>query len=123
DVYHSTVYGSVFDLMDLQRVEVARGPQGTLFGKNTIGGAIRLVSVKPQGSGEGYAHLTYGSYDRLDLRAGMDLALVPDRLFMRLSGVMKGRSGHQTKIDFACAHPDQAGELTQIPGPNHPEKN
>ncbi len=49
DVYHNTLFGSAMDLMDLDRVEVLRGPQGTLFGNASIGGAIRLFSKPPEG--------------------------------------------------------------------------
>jgi iron complex outermembrane receptor protein len=54
DVFHGTLLGSIFDLLDLDRVEILRGPQGTLAGKNSIGGAVKLYSAKPTGSGTGY---------------------------------------------------------------------
>jgi iron complex outermembrane recepter protein len=53
DVYFGTVFGSVFDLTDIGGVEILRGPQGTLFGKNTEGGAIRISTKKPMGDGNG----------------------------------------------------------------------
>ena len=117
DVYHSTVYGSVFDLLDLERVEVLRGPQGTLFGKNTIGGAIRIVSRKPTGDGSGTIEAIYGSYDRFEVRGAFDVALVPDKLFMRVSGATKQRDGYVDRLDFACANPALAGNLVPVHSP------
>jgi len=102
DVYHSTLLGSSFDLMDLEQVEVLRGPQGTLFGKNSLGGAVVLHSRKPEGGNTGYIESTYGSYDRLDFKGAYDMTLVEDKLFMRLSGVSKHRKGYQDAIDFSC---------------------
>jgi len=105
DVYFPTIYGSVFDLLDLDRVEILRGPQGTLAGKNSIGGAIKLYSKKPTGEGGGYVEGSYGNFDQTSLRAGVDFTLVPDRVFVRLAGVYKQRDGYMTRLDFGCAHP------------------
>jgi iron complex outermembrane receptor protein len=102
DVYHSTITGSDMDLVDLERVEVLRGPQGTLFGKNSIGGAIRLLSKKPQGDNTGTVQVTIGDYDRLDLKAVGDFELVPDKLFARVVGVTKKQEGYGKSLDFTC---------------------
>jgi len=123
DVYYSTLYGSTFDLLDLDRVEILRGPQGTLFGKNSIGGAVRLISRKPKGDNSGFAEVTYGSYDRLDLRAAFDLG-VTDNLAMRVSGVSKTRKGYVHLVDFTCERPAEAGSIpSTIGGPGYSGKN
>lgn len=102
DVYHSTITGSDMDLIDLERVEVLRGPQGTLFGKNSLGGSVRLISTKPEGEDTGTVDVTFGEFDRLDLRAMGDFALVEDKVFMRIVGVTKEREGHGASLDFTC---------------------
>ena len=101
DVYQGTLTGSAIDLLDLERVEVLRGPQGTLFGKNSLGGAIRLISKQPTGDDTGSLELTYGTSHRLDLRGVYDFKLT-DKLFARLTGVSKQIDGYQDVLDFAC---------------------
>jgi len=108
DVYYSTLFGNVFNLLDLERVEVLRGPQGTLAGKNSIGGAIKLYSKKPTGSGEGFIEARTGSYDLASIRAAGDFALVPDRVFLRLSGMGQHQKGYVRRLDFKCANPSSA---------------
>jgi iron complex outermembrane receptor protein len=102
DIYHGTLTGSTMDLLDLERVEVLRGPQGTLFGINTMGGAVRLISRKPQGDGSGYVDVTYGSRSRLDVKAVGDFSLIEDRLFARISGMSRRQDGYGQYLDFTC---------------------
>src|SRR5690606_17566216 len=67
DVYHPFTLGSSIELLDLERVEVLRGPQGTLFGRGAIGGAVRYVTRKPRGDDTGAISVTVGEFDRIDL--------------------------------------------------------
>jgi iron complex outermembrane recepter protein len=105
DVYYSTLTGSIFDMLDLDHLEVLRGPQGTLAGMNSIGGAIKLYTKKPDGQGGGYLEATYGSFNRTELRGAGDFTLVPDQLFVRFSGVARHQDGYVTRYDYACTHP------------------
>ncbi|WP_404710465.1 TonB-dependent receptor [Sphingomonas sp. MMS24-J13] len=102
DVYHSTLTGSDLDLVDLDRVEVLRGPQGTLFGKNSMGGAIRLFSKAPSGGNTGYVEGGYGNFSHYELKAGFDTPILADKLFVRVSGVAKHERGYVDLIDFGC---------------------
>lgn len=108
DVYYSTLTGSVFDLLDLDRIEVLRGPQGTLAGMNSMGGSIKLYTKKPDDQGGGYIEATYGSYDRTDFRGGVNFTLIPNQLFARIAGVSRHEDGYVTRYDFACTHPGLA---------------
>ena len=69
DVYLSRIRGNQLDLLDLERIEVLRGPQGTLYGKNTIGGAIKFVSRKPGQDFRANGSIALGSYDQIDFKA------------------------------------------------------
>jgi iron complex outermembrane receptor protein len=104
DVYYATLTGAIFDLLDLERVEVLRGPQGTLAGKNSIGGAVKLYSKRPEGDNSGFVAGTYGSRDRLDLRANADFGLT-DELAVRIAGVAKKQDGYVDRLDFGCVNP------------------
>jgi iron complex outermembrane recepter protein len=106
DVNFGTVTGSIFDLLDLDRVEIRRGPQGTLSGMNSLGGAIYMYSKKPDGSNGGFIEGSLGSLSRKDFRGSADFTVVPDQLFVRLSGVSRHHDGYVTRLDYACVHPN-----------------
>jgi iron complex outermembrane receptor protein len=105
DVYYATLAGSMLDLLDLDRVEILRGPQGTLAGMNSIGGAIKLYSKKPNDTDGGFMEGTYGSLNRIDLRGSANFVVVPDQLMVRFTGVSEHHDGFVQRIDYACSHP------------------
>ena len=78
DVHLARPQGALLDLLDVERVEVLRGPQGTLYGRNTLGGAIKLVTRAPQAEFGGKAGLTLGNYDRRDGKLVLNLPLAAD---------------------------------------------
>jgi iron complex outermembrane receptor protein len=104
DVYIGRPQGAIFDLLDLERVEVLRGPQGTLFGKNAIGGTVRLISKKPQGDGSGSLSVALGSFNRLNARGSMDVALLEDKVFARFSFSSKKADGYFDVLDYECVN-------------------
>jgi iron complex outermembrane receptor protein len=104
DVYYPQLTGAVFDLLDLDRVEILRGPQGTLSGRNSEGGAIKMFTKKPSGENGGFVEGTYGSDQRIGVRAGVDFALT-ENLFGRISGVYKHQNGYVDRLDFGCVFP------------------
>ena len=96
-VYISRSVGSLLDTVDLARVEVLRGPQGTLFGKNTIGGAIVLTSEQPDEEFAGQLEAVTGSYDRIDIKGMLNVPL-GDRLAMRITGSSQNRDGYYRRL-------------------------
>lgn len=119
DVYFGSVTASAFDLSDIDRVEVLRGPQGTLAGMNSEGGAVKIYSRKPEGQG-GYVEATAGSLNRRDIKATGDFTVVRDAVFARITGITRNRDGYITRYDYACLNPTdpyvQAGTSVVQPG-------
>jgi len=104
DVYYPSLTGAIFDLLDLDRVEILRGPQGTLAGRNSIGGAVKLYSKRPTGSNTGMVQVAYGSRDRVDLRGSFDFHIAGD-LNARIAAVSKKQDGYVKVYDFGCVNP------------------
>ncbi|MCU0324608.1 MAG: TonB-dependent receptor [Spirosomaceae bacterium] len=93
DVYFSRGFGFNSTLFDIERVEVLRGPQGTLFGKNTVGGVVNVVSETPEFATNGQAEINFGNYGFMQFRGKYNTELVKNKLAFRLTGAYTGRNG------------------------------
>ena len=104
DVYYSALTGANFDLLDLERVEILRGPQGTLQGRNSVGGAIRLITRRPDADGGGFVEAAYGSRQLFAFRGGATFTIT-DGLYARIAGTVRQQEGFVDRIDYGCANP------------------
>jgi iron complex outermembrane receptor protein len=102
DVYFGVLTGSIFELLDIDRVEVLRGPQGTLAGKNSIGGSVKIFSKRPGPDPDGFAEVGYGSRNSVLARAGSNFTLVDGKLYGRISLGAKYSDGYLDRLDYAC---------------------
>ncbi|MCX9147800.1 TonB-dependent receptor [Erythrobacter sp. WG] len=93
-VYLSRIQGALLGLFDVERIEVLRGPQGTLYGKNTTGGAISIVSRKPDlGELKAAGSALYGRFDQIVLNGYVSAPLVTDKAALSLAGQWDKRDG------------------------------
>ena len=93
DVYQAALPGLTFQLFDTERVEVLRGPQGTLYGRNATGGLIHFISRRPTEEFEGYLELEAGSYDTFNVDAALSGAIA-DGVRARFSAAYDRRNGY-----------------------------
>jgi len=93
-VYQSRPGVALGDLVDLERLEILRGPQGTLFGRNTSAGALNITTKRANLSEvEGFANASYGNYDFINFQGGVSVPIVQDVAAFRLSGTYRKRDG------------------------------
>lgn len=115
DVYYAQLTGSLLDLLDVDRVEVLRGPQGTLAGRNSIGGAVKMYTKQPGEDDSGYIEVGFGNYDQVSFRGAGGMTLIEDKLYARVAAAGLTRDGYVRVLDYGCTHPG-SGFPTQRQG-------
>jgi iron complex outermembrane recepter protein len=97
-VYRSRTGSGLTELGEIERIEVLRGPQGTLFGRNASAGLINVVTASPEFETKGNAELTYGNYDYWRIGGGFTGAIIDNVLAARVDGVWSKRDGFLTDV-------------------------
>jgi len=110
-IYYARTTGANVNMLDVDRIEILKGPQGTLFGRNTIGGAISVVTRTPGDEYTANAEVTGGSFDRRDFQATADIPIVADTLLSTLTFSSLNRDGYQKRIPYPAS-----GYVTDAPG-------
>jgi len=88
------------EFVDVERVEVLRGPQGTLFGRNTSAGALNITNARPDVTEfGGFVNAEYGNFDEVSLQGAVNLPIVKDTVAVRLTGAFRQRDGFLTVVD------------------------
>ena len=90
--------GGAGNFVDLENVQVLNGPQGTLFGRNTTGGAVLLVPKKPTNDFEGYVQGKFGNYDNKELEGAINVPIVDDKVLLRVAGAYQDRDGYTRDV-------------------------
>jgi iron complex outermembrane receptor protein len=122
-VYLGRTTGSLLDVLDLERVEILRGPQGTLFGRNTVGGAVNFTSQKPTGELGGYVQATVGRFNRIDAKASLDVPVIEDKLAAKFSVATLNRDGYQRRVIDNLDYGDQDALVGRAVFLAHPSDN
>ena len=99
-VYMARSFGGVIDFLDLERIEVLRGPQGSLFGRNTIGGAIALHTKRPTNEFHGDVELEVGSDDMFNATGNINIPMT-DNFFGKFSLTSRQRDGYADRVQLA----------------------
>ncbi len=112
--YQSRPGVALGEFVDVERVEVLRGPQGTLFGRNTSAGALNITNKRPDlNDFGGFANATYGNYDHMSVQGAINAPIIEDTLALRVTGAYRKRDGYVTVVDRTGAEIGESNNTDQ----------
>ncbi len=119
-VFLPRTFGLLTDVLDIEQIEVLRGPQGTLFGKNTTGGAILVHTKKPDDELAGSVLIRAGRFDSVRTESKINIPLIDDLLFSRFAFASDNTGGYFTDLQQDTRHPESSrlsflGSLRLLP--------
>jgi len=113
--YQSRPGVALSEFVDIERVEVLRGPQGTLFGRNTSAGALNITTKRPDlNEFGGFANATYGNFDNIGIQAAINAPLIQDTLALRVTGAYRKRDGFISVVNGPGNEIGRSNELDQF---------
>lgn len=113
--YQSRPGIALTEFVDVERVEVLRGPQGTLFGRNTSAGALNITNVRPDlNEFGGFANATYGNFDLVNVQGAVNLPIVQDSLALRVTGAYRQQDGTLDVLDRNGADLGSTNDVDQF---------
>ena len=111
-VYYARTAGAVLELLDVERIEVLKGPQGTLFGRNTIGGVVNVITRQPSDDPSFEVNATVGDFSRADINLAASFPL-SESVFSSIAVAKNTRDGYQKRIPFPGDTQALTGRLDQ----------
>ena len=119
DVNNIDILANGFAFTDIERIEVLRGPQGTLFGRNAMGGVINIYTKKPTNKTSGFAEVSAGNLGLQRYSAGFKTPLIKDKLFFGLNGLFQTRDGYWENDTTGTGATDNSANGRTVGGENN----
>jgi len=112
--YQSRPGVALSEFVDIERVEVLRGPQGTLFGRNTSAGALNITTKRADVNDfEGFVNASYGNFNEISLQGAVNVPIVQDTLAFRVTGAYRERDGFLTAVNGAGTEIGDTNDVDQ----------